>query len=307
MTGAGGYLRRVLEAWLHPQRVEQALESLVAIALVLIVARLALAASVAVMRRWMRPDDPSRPPDRQAQVRTIVPLAESVLRYALYFTALVLILDRLGFRVGTLVASAGLVGLALGFAAQPLIRDFLSGFLLLFEGLMQVGDIVRIGDAVGQVESIGLRTTQVRRFSGELVTIPNGQILQFGNQSRGFMRAIVQVGIAYEADLQRALAVMEAVGRAWAAEHADVVLAPPQVQGILEFGADSVQVRLVVMVTPSAVGDAEPDLRLRLKAAFDDAGIGLASVRRVAYLRPPAPAHGPDALTSPAPEAAPHP
>lgn len=255
-----------------------------AIVIILAGVHLALALATAVLRGWLRPDDPRRPPERRAEVRTLVPLVESLLRYLFYFTALVMILDRLHFHVAALLTSAGIVGIAIGFGAQPLIRDVIAGFFLLFEGLVQVGDVIRLGDATGEVERVNLRTTQIRTYSGELVTIPNGQIQQFGNQNRGFMRAIVQIGVAYEADIERAMALMQHLGQEWAGAHPDQVLAPPQVHGILAFGASDVSVRLVAMVKPAAYNQAERELRLRLKAAFDTEGIGMSSPSRVITL-----------------------
>jgi small conductance mechanosensitive channel len=285
MRAQAGGLRQLFDELLHPERVEATIETAIAIVFILVLTRLAYGLTSALLRRSLRPDRLARSPQRQAEVRTLVPLADSVLRYLLYFAALIMILDRLHFNVSALVASAGLVGVAVGFGAQPLIRDIISGLLMLFEGLIQVGDVVRVGDVSGEVERVSLRTLQVRQYSGELVTIPNGQILQFGNLNRGFMRAIVHVAIAYEADLDQAIAVMQRVGEQWAAEHADVVLARPQAQGVIEFGTAGVTARLVVMVTPFAYGTAEPELRRRLKAAFDQARIGMASPRRVIYLR----------------------
>ncbi len=293
------YFRRVLNEMLHPARIEALVETAIAIVIILVGMRVTLLLSVPLLRRWLRPDDPSRPLDRQAQVRTLVPLLENVLRYVIYFTAAVMILDRLHLNVAALLASAGIAGIAIGFGAQNLIRDIVAGFFLLFEGLIQVGDVVRVGEVSGEVERVNLRTTQVRRFSGELVTIPNGTIQQLGNMNRGFMRAIVQVGIAYEADLERAMAAMHETGTAWAAEHPTEVLGPPEVQGVMEFGASDVRVRLVVMVKPSAYGRAEPELRRRLKAAFDDQGIEIPYPRTVVYNRD-APTAPPDAKGQPA-------
>jgi small conductance mechanosensitive channel len=291
VTREAGVLERALAAALQPHRIEAAVETAVAVVLIVIATHLALRGAVAGLGRWMRAGDTRRPADQRAQIHTLVALAESVLRYVLYFAALVLILDRLGFNVSALVASAGLAGVALGFAAQPLIRDVLSGFLMLFEGLIQVGDVVRIGDVTGEVERVGLRTTLVRRYSGELVTFPNGQIVQFGNMSRRFMRAIVRVGIAYEADVQRAMAIMARVGREWAQAHPQAALAAPEVAGIQEFGTSGVVGQLAIMVAPATVAAAEGELRLRVKQAFDAAGVPMASPQRVVYSEaaPPSP------------------
>ena len=294
MSADISYFKQVANQLVQPARIEALVETIIAIVIILVAVRVTLLLSVPLLRRWLRPDDPNRPPERQAQVRTLVPLLESVLRYVIYFTATVMILDRLHFNVAALLASAGIAGIAIGFGAQNLIRDIVAGFFLIFEGLVQVGDVIRIGEIIGDVERVNLRTTQVRRFSGELVTIPNGVIQQLGNMNRGFMRAIVQVGVAYEADLERAMAVMHQAGETWTAERPDDVLGPPQVQGIMEFGASDVRVRLIVMVKPAAYGSAEPELRRRLKAAFDAEGIEIPYPKTVVYNRD-APAASPDA------------
>jgi small conductance mechanosensitive channel len=275
------FFRRMIEELVNPRRAEAFVETLIAIVIVVVVVHVTLQLSVALLRRWVRPDDTTRPAARQAQVRTLVPLLESVLRYTFYFTGLVMILDRLRLNVAALLASAGIVGIAIGFGAQPLIRDIIAGFFLLFEGLIQVGDVVRVGEATGEVERVNLRTTQIRKYSGELVTIPNGQIQLLGNMNRDFMRAMVQISLDYAADVQRAMALMHEVGQQWASEHTVDVLGQPEVQGITEFGTTGIQIRLVVMVRPKALVLAERELRIRLKAAFDAAGIELPYPRHV--------------------------
>lgn len=285
MLAESGRIGRAINALLPPNKIEAMVEAVIAVAVIAAGLRLALYLATAVLQRWLRPDDPRRDPERAVQVRTLAPLLESALRYLFYFTAAVMILDRLGVNVAAILASAGIAGIAIGFGAQHLIRDVIAGFFLIFEGLIQVGDVVRVGEVTGTVERIHLRTTQVRQFSGELVTIPNGEIQRFGNMNRGFMRAIVQIGLAYESNLERAIAVMHQVSEAWAADHPDLALAPPEVQGIMEFGASEVQVRMVIMVRPLTQWDAERQLRVLLKAAFEAAGIEIAFPRQVVYLR----------------------
>lgn len=279
------YLAQVLHDLLNPARTEALVEDALAILLIVAGARVTLALLVPLLHRSIRADDPARWPNRQAQVRTLVPLFENILRCVIYFMAAVMILDRLHVNVAALLASAGIAGIAIGLGAQNFFRDIVSGFFMLFEGLIQVGDVIRIGEVTGEVERVNLRTVQVRRFSGELVTIPNGTIQQLGNLNRGFMRAVVQVGVAYEADLEHAMRVMHEVGEAWAAEHPDEVLGPPQVQGIMEFGVGDVRVRLAIMVKPAAHGNAEPDLRRRLKEAFEAEGIEFPTPKAVVYGR----------------------
>jgi small conductance mechanosensitive channel len=161
----------------------------------------------------------------------------------------------------------------------------IAGFFLLFEGLIAVGDAVSFGTSSGVVEEVGLRVTKYRTFSGELWVIPNGEIRAFGNSNRHWMRAIVAVGVAYEQDIGKAMHVLEAVGVAWAAEHRDIALEPPQVQGILSFDESSVSLRLVVKVRSSQQGSAEWELRRRIKETFDREGVEIALPRRVLYTR----------------------
>lgn len=274
---------------LHPARVTALVETVVAVAAILLGLRLALPLTAGLVRRALRADDPRLPLDRQAQVRTLAPLLESALRYVLYFTAAVMVLDRLRFNVAAVVASAGIAGIALGLGAQHLIRDVLAGFFLLFDGVVQVGDVVRIETVTGEVERISLRTTQIRQFTGELVTFPNGEIRRVGNMNRGYMRAIVEVALADEVEVQRAMAIMQQVGDAWAADHPDLTLGPPQVQGILGLGVAGTVVRLAIMVDPKARVEAEQALRRDIKASLDAAGIEMGAPRQVVVQRGPAP------------------
>jgi small-conductance mechanosensitive channel len=149
-----------------------------------------------------------------------------------------------------------------------------------------VGDAVSFGNSSGVVEEVGLRVTKYRTFSGELWVIPNGEIRAFGNSNRQWMRAVVAVGVAYEQDVGKAMRVLEEVGKAWAAERHDIVLEPPQVQGILSFDESAVTLRLVVKVRSAQQATAEWELRRRIKEAFDREGVEIPLPRRVLYTRP---------------------
>lgn len=248
------------------------LESLLSIVVIVVAAVIAVRVLSLLVRRALAPRgehllDATR-------TRTLQPLLESLLRYIIYFVALIMVLREVGVDATALLASAGVIGLAVGFGAQSLIRDVISGFFILAEGLIQVGDVISVDDHTGLVERISIRTTQIREYSGQLWTIPNGQLQIFGNLNRDFMRAIVEVGLAYRGDLERAMAVMKQVADEWAAEQREIVLAPPEVQGIQGFGDVRVSVRLAVKVKPLQQIAAERELRRRLKAAFDREGVG---------------------------------
>jgi moderate conductance mechanosensitive channel len=217
--------------------------------------------------------------------KTIAPLLKNLLKYCTIFVAGVLVLRVLGVDPTPIIAGAGVVGLAVGFGAQTLVKDVISGFFLLFEGLIAVGDVISFGNSAGLVEEVGLRVTKYRTFAGELWVIPNGEIRAFGNSNRQWMRAVVVVGVAYEQDVSKAMRVLDEVGKAWAEERRDIVLETPQVQGILSFDESSITLRLAIKVKPSQQGTAEWELRRRIKEAFDREGVEIPFPRRVLYTR----------------------
>jgi small-conductance mechanosensitive channel len=160
------------------------------------------------------------------------------------------------------------LGLAIGFGAQALIRDIITGFFLLFEGLIRVGDVVQVGTSTGTVESIGLRVMTLRLDDGALRVIPNGQLSEFSTYSAGGARAVVDVPVARDVPLDRALALLEEVGTTWARE-TGAALDRPEVPGIMGFSGGDVVLRLAVRVAPERRLAAEAELRRRIKTAFD--------------------------------------
>lgn len=210
----------------------------------------------------------ARPLHETARMRTLASLVSSLLRWAVGFVAVVIILRELGVDVLPLVVSAGVLGLAIGFGAQALIRDVITGFFLLFEGLLHVGDVVQIGATTGTVESIGLRITTIRTDDGALRVVPNGQITEFANYSAGGARATVDVPIARDVPVEQALAVLTDVGAAWAKE-SGAALDRSAVLGIMGFSGGEVILRLSVRVEPEHRLAAEIELRRRIKVAFD--------------------------------------
>ena len=189
------------------------------------------------------------------------------------FVVVVVILQRLGIDVRTLIVSAGVAGLAIGLGAQSLIRDVVSGFFLLFENLIAVGDVVEVGPHTGVVESVGLRVTKIRKFSGELRIVPNGELGAFGLHTAGWARLVVEISVDYEEDVGRALRVLGEVGRALADAHPATVLEPPTAEGILRFGQAEAVLRLHARVTAGEKFPLELEARRRAKEAFAAHGI----------------------------------
>lgn len=255
-----------LESW-----ATRALEALVSIAIILLVTKLAQAVLARLTRRLIRPRLGRKDLElQQRRAQTMVPILLDVQRYTIYVIAMITILAQVGVDTGAILASVGVAGVALGFGAQHLIKDMINGFFLLFDGLIAVGDIIQLSPTtIGEVESVGLRNTQVREFSGLLWIIPNGDLAQFGNYNRGWMRAVVIVSISHESDLRRAIELMLEAGREWAEQNEELVIEPPEVQGLLGIDASSVSARLVIKVKAMKQWSAERDLRVLIKQRFD--------------------------------------
>ena len=238
-------------------------------------------------RRWIKHYEhlPDIHPRRQRSF-TVSTLLGSVARYSLWPLALIMVLSELSLDVTALLATAGIAGIALGFGAQTLVQDFISGIFLLFDDTIHVGDFVSLSGHEGTVEYIGVRLIKIRKFNGELLMVPAGELRTFGNRSIDYMRVIVNVGLAYEQNLEDILPVMQRVADEWAEEHQDILHEEvPQVQAVTELAESSVNARIIVQVTPGEQFEAERNLRKRLKAEFDKLGIEIPFPRRTVYMK----------------------
>ncbi|MGI6128634.1 MAG: mechanosensitive ion channel family protein [bacterium] len=222
--------------------------------------------------------------DKQAvdnrRLQTMRALMNSVLRYTVFFVGALLVLDAAGVPVASLIASAGLVGLAIGFGAQNLVRDVITGFFILLEDQYGIGDYVGVAGVDGFVEDVGLRTTRIRDFAGDLHTIPNGEISRVTNKSRGPRRASVKVAVSYEADLIAAESILQQVA-AEAKLALPEIVDGPSVLGITDLGNAQVTFQLWARTKPMTEWKVERELRRRIKLALDKAGISPPYPRQV--------------------------
>jgi moderate conductance mechanosensitive channel len=247
----------------------QVLARLATIAGVVLIGWVAYRLVVALIARLLRPlEGATDYPARVQRARTLGPLLTSAARYTVAFLVAVVVLQELGIDVRALLVSAGVVGLAIGLGAQSLIKDVITGFFILFEDLIHVGDIVEVGQHSGVVESVGLRVTRIRKFSGELRIVPNGELTSFGHHSAGWGRLVVEVGVHYDEDVSRALRVLGEVGQALADAHPGVVLEPPAAEGILRLGDTEAVLRLHARVRALDRFPLELEARRRVKEAF---------------------------------------
>ena len=230
-------------------------------------------AALHLVERLLRPlEGASDYPAKVQRARTLEPLMTSVIRYVLAFVAVVIVLREVGVDVQALLVSAGVLGLAIGLGAQTLIKDVITGFFILFEGLIGVGDVIEVGGHTGTVESIGLRVTKLRLLNGAQRVIPNGEITQFVNHNKGWGRAVIDVNVGYKTDVEAAVATLERIAAEWAAQTGRA-LEPPQVEGIVRFGDTGYGLRLTVKVDPTQRAAAEGELRRRILHAFGREGI----------------------------------
>ncbi|MGH4023667.1 MAG: mechanosensitive ion channel family protein, partial [Pseudonocardiaceae bacterium] len=208
------------------------------------------------------------------RARTIGSLLRSVSSFMIYGIAFIMVLAEFGVDVAPILASAGVLGLAIGFGAQNLVRDFLSGIFMMLEDQYGVGDTVDLGEATGDVEAVGLRITTIRDITGTVWYVRNGEILRVGNFSKGFAIAVVDVPLAHQADIDRAGELTEQAAHDVAAgEHADDVIAPPELLGVQSVTPYAVTLRLTVKTKPGHQWKVQRALNTRVQSALSTAGV----------------------------------
>jgi moderate conductance mechanosensitive channel len=210
-----------------------------------------------------------------ARATTLSFVLRSATSAVVWTIAGAMILGELGVSLGPLIAGAGIAGIALGFGAQSLVKDFISGTFMLIEDQYGVGDIIDAGEATGTVEAVSLRTTRLRDVNGTVWHIPNGNILRVGNMSQQWARALLDVSLAVDTDVEHAQDVIKRVADsvwddpAWRGD----ILEEPEVWGVEKLGPDAIIIRLVVKTRPSEQFDVMRELRRRLLEAFAAEGI----------------------------------
>jgi moderate conductance mechanosensitive channel len=213
--------------------------------------------------------------------QTLGSVLSNFFTWTVVLVALSSILSELGVAVGALVAGAGILGAALGFGAQSLVRDLISGIFIVFEDQYGVGDSVDLGQATGVVESVGLRVTQVRDVSGVLWYVRNGEVVRVGNQSQGWSRVVLDIPLAYSAPIDKARELILKAANSLAADQAIAtqLMGEPEVWGIELLTGEQVVLRLVQQVGPSHADDIARELRARIKVALDKNKISLANTK----------------------------
>jgi Small-conductance mechanosensitive channel len=237
------------------------------IALILLAAWIAAKALHKAIGRLLIDRSPERARIHPRRVQTVGKLLNNTVSYCIYFVALLLVLGEFNISLAPLLAGAGIVGLAIGFGAQSLVRDVISGLFIIIEDPFGVGDEVKIGNYKGKVEMIGLRTTRLRSWTGEVFIIPNGQINDVTNYSLHNALAVVDVTVDGEVNLERAMAVIAETARQLKHEHA---VREPEVLGVTAASASSATVRVIAECKPNTQEEVARALNVLLRRAIQE-------------------------------------
>ncbi|HEX6870125.1 MAG TPA: mechanosensitive ion channel family protein [Micromonosporaceae bacterium] len=227
---------------------------------------------------------------RRQRAEALGSVLRSVASVSIFTVAVMLILGELGVNLAPLIASAGIAGLALGFGAQNLVKDFIAGLFMLLEDQYGVGDVVDVGEASGTVEAVGLRITTIRDARGVLWYIRNGEIVRVGNRSQGWALVVVDVPVGF-AGVEEATSVLQAAAAALAEdpEYAPDLLEQPEVLGVEQITVEGAVVRTTAKTTSAAQWRVARELRRRLTEAIELAGITAKISANRVFVRPPGP------------------
>ncbi len=219
----------------------------------------------------------------EKRIKTLEGVFYSAVKVVIWVLAIMMVLPEFGINVGPVMAAVGVAGLALGFGAQYLIRDLISGLFIILEDQFREGDVIKIAGTSGVVEELNLRQTVLRDLSGAEHHIPNGEIKTTSNLTKSWSRINLDIGVAYDTDIDKAIEVLNKIGNEFA-EHKDwkdVITQPPQVLGVNEFGESAIIIKVLGETKPGEQWNAARELRKRIKKTFDKEGIEIPFPYRV--------------------------
>ena len=222
---------------------------------------------------------------RVQRAATMGTLLKSIVSGVVFTVITLMFIAELGYDIAPLIASAGIIGVALGFGSQALVKDFLSGIFMIFEDQYGVGDVVDLGEASGTVEAVSLRVTRLRDVNGTVWYVRNGEILRVGNMSQNWARTVLDVGVTYAEDLAHVQRVLADVAHdLWEDEDfKGLIIEPPEVWGVESLGVDGIVVRVTLKTAPMEQWGIARAMRERVKARFEHEGINLAVAQRVMW------------------------
>jgi small conductance mechanosensitive channel len=222
---------------------------------------------------------------RVQRAATMGSLLKSIVSGIVFTVIALMFISELGYDIAPLIASAGILGVALGFGAQALVKDFLSGIFMIFEDQYGVGDVVDLGEASGTIEAVSLRVTRLRDVNGTVWYVRNGEVLRVGNMSQNWARTVLDVTVGYTEDLVHVRRVLEEVAHdLWEDEDfRGLIIEQPEVWGVESLGVDGIVMRVTLKTAPMEQWGVARTMRERVKARFEHEGIDLAVAQRVAW------------------------
>lgn len=256
----------------NPQVWSSWLVTAIQIILALIIGRIVVKLAQKALSHMMVERERSPLKFDRRRTQTIGKLLNNIVTYTVNFILLLIVLGQLGINLGPVLAGAGVLGLAIGFGAQSLVKDVITGFFIIFEDQFGVGDVVQIGTFKGTVEEIGLRVTRIRSWSGEVHIIPNGTIQQVTNYSINNSMAVVDMTIPYSMDVERTAAVLTTILQENSGKLSNLVKAP-QVLGIQTLSPTEVVIRIIAECKPNTQAGVERELRKLIKEGLEQQGV----------------------------------
>ena len=259
----------------------------------LVVVRLAVFITRRVEQAF-QDNDPSTMNEREKQAATLGKVIRNISRILVWSVAVMMVLRELGIDIGPILAGIGIMGLAVGFGAQSLVKDFLAGMFILIENQYNVGDVIEAAGAKGQVEKITLRATTLRDLEGNVHIIPNGTIAVVTNRTRQWSRFVLDIGVAYKENVDEVMRVLKEIGDELAAdaEFASMITAPLEVLGVQDFADSAVVIRVMFTTQPVKQWTVGREFRRRVKNTFDAKGIEIPFPHTTIYLGDAAPMNG---------------
>ncbi|MGD1048889.1 MAG: mechanosensitive ion channel domain-containing protein [Candidatus Krumholzibacteriaceae bacterium] len=224
-------------------------------------------------------------PERAKRADTLAKIIENTLRVAILVAAILMILRQVGIEIAPLLAGAGIVGLAVSFGAQSLVKDIINGFFILLENNMNIGDVVEIAEKTGTVEKMNLRVTTLRDLEGKMHVVPNGSISTITNMTKEWSRAVLDVGVAYREDIDDVIEVLRGIGDGLRSDpvFGPLITEPMEILGVESFGDSAVNIRIMFTTKPVKQWQVAREFRRRLKKTFDEKGIRLPFKHHMLY------------------------
>jgi small conductance mechanosensitive channel len=237
------------------------------------------------LERFVPEKDSLQATEAKKRAQTLGNILRHALLIVIFFTAILMILGELGIQLGPLLATAGIGALAIGFGAQSLVKDVISGFFIILENQYRIGDAIEVAGVSGLVESVSLRKTVLRDLEGRVHTVPNGEIKVVSNLSKEWSRAVVDIGISYRDDVDHIIDLLGQIGRELAGEepYQSAILESPQILGVERFGESQLVIRMIVKTMPLKQWEVGRELRRRIKNRFDEKGIQIPPPHRILF------------------------